>query len=174
MAPGELAALSRLAPPVQWARGESGYAHLARHRAHADARLAHRGRPSRGRARPGRDPERSDAAAAELRGRAGVVLAAGRPGLGAGAGQYAPRARGRTGDGVPRQPEVQIGARAFVRAWANTQVGLANQEPDFLQVKVTTGTASFDLRTIEPGTRWRWTRPTPRSPLSAPATTGWT
>ena len=51
----------------------------------------------------------------------------------------------------PGNLEVQIGARAFVRAWANTQVGLANQEPDFLQFKVTTGTASFDLRTIEPG-----------------------
>jgi uncharacterized protein DUF6600 len=51
----------------------------------------------------------------------------------------------------PGNLEVQIGARAFVRAWANTQVGLANQEPDFLQVKVTTGTASFDVRTIEPG-----------------------
>src|SRR5260370_22363214 len=32
----------------------------------------------------------------------------------------------------PGNLEVQIGARAFVRAWANTQVGLANQEPDFL------------------------------------------
>ncbi len=46
---------------------------------------------------------------------------------------------------------MQIGTRSFVRAWANTQLGLANQEPDFLQFKVTTGTASFDLRTIEPG-----------------------
>ena len=51
----------------------------------------------------------------------------------------------------PGNLEVQIGARAFVRAWANSQVGLANQEPDFLQFKVTTGTASFDVRTIEPG-----------------------
>src|SRR6266849_5612373 len=51
----------------------------------------------------------------------------------------------------PGNLEVQIGARAFVRAWANSQVGLANQEPDFLQVKITAGTASFDLRTIEPG-----------------------
>ena len=51
----------------------------------------------------------------------------------------------------PGNLEVQIGARAFVRTWANTQVGLANQEPDFLQFKVTTGTASFDLRSIEPG-----------------------
>jgi len=52
---------------------------------------------------------------------------------------------------APGNLEVQVGARAFVRAWANTQVGLANQEPDFLQFKVTTGSASFDLRTIEPG-----------------------
>ena len=51
----------------------------------------------------------------------------------------------------PGNLELQIGARAFVRAWANTQVGLANQEPDFLQVKVTAGTASFDLRTIDAG-----------------------
>ncbi len=51
----------------------------------------------------------------------------------------------------PGNLEVQIGARAFVRAWANTLVGLANQEPDFLQFKVTAGTASFDLRTIERG-----------------------
>jgi hypothetical protein len=51
----------------------------------------------------------------------------------------------------PGNLEVQIGARAFVRAWANTQVGLANQEPDFLQFKVTAGAASFDLRTLEPG-----------------------
>jgi len=51
----------------------------------------------------------------------------------------------------PGDLEVQIGARSFVRTWANTQVGFANQEPDFLQFKVTTGTASFDLRSIEPG-----------------------
>jgi hypothetical protein len=51
----------------------------------------------------------------------------------------------------PGNLEVQIGARDFVRAWANTQVGLANQEPDFLQFTVTTGTASIDLRAIEAG-----------------------
>jgi hypothetical protein len=54
--------------------------------------------------------------------------------------------------GSPGNLELQIGARAFVRGWANTQVGLANQEPSFLQFKVTTGYASFDLRTLEPGT----------------------
>ena len=53
--------------------------------------------------------------------------------------------------GSPGNLELQIGARAFVRGWANTQVGLENQEPDFLQFKVTTGYASFDLRTLEPG-----------------------
>ena len=53
--------------------------------------------------------------------------------------------------GSPGNLEVQIGARAFVRGWANTQVGLENQEPDFLQFKVTAGRASFDLRTLEPG-----------------------
>lgn len=53
--------------------------------------------------------------------------------------------------GSPGNLELQIGARAFVRTWANTQIGLENQEPDFLQFKVTTGYASFDLRTLEPG-----------------------
>ena len=54
--------------------------------------------------------------------------------------------------GSPANLEIQIGPRAFVRAWANTQLGLVNQEPDFLQFKVTAGSAAFDLRTIEPGT----------------------
>jgi len=53
--------------------------------------------------------------------------------------------------GSPGNLELQIGARAFVRGWANTQIGLENQEPDFLQLKVTAGHASFDLRTLEPG-----------------------
>jgi hypothetical protein len=52
----------------------------------------------------------------------------------------------------PANLEIQIGSRAFVRAWANTQLGLVNQEPGFLQFKVTEGSASFDMRTIEPGT----------------------
>jgi hypothetical protein len=53
--------------------------------------------------------------------------------------------------GSPGNIELQIGARAFVRGWANTQVGLENQEPDFLQFKVTAGRASFDIRSIDPG-----------------------
>src|SRR5262245_20261061 len=47
--------------------------------------------------------------------------------------------------------ELQVGGRAYVRAWGDTQLGLVNQEPDFLQLKVTTGHATFDLRTVEPG-----------------------
>jgi hypothetical protein len=47
--------------------------------------------------------------------------------------------------------EIQIGSRAFVRCWANTQIGLENDDPDFLQFKVTAGYASFDLRTLEAG-----------------------
>ena len=51
----------------------------------------------------------------------------------------------------PGNVELQIGAHAFVRAWANTQIGLTNQEPDFLQFTVTTGFAALDLRTLETG-----------------------
>ncbi|HET7340933.1 MAG TPA: DUF6600 domain-containing protein, partial [Methylomirabilota bacterium] len=47
--------------------------------------------------------------------------------------------------------ELQVGGRAYVRGWGDTQLGLANQEPDFLQVKVTTGHATIDVRTIDPG-----------------------
>jgi hypothetical protein len=47
--------------------------------------------------------------------------------------------------------EMQIGPRAFVRGGPNTQIGLVNQEPDFLQFKITTGNAGFDLRAVEPG-----------------------
>lgn len=47
--------------------------------------------------------------------------------------------------------EVQIGARAFVRAGAETQLGIENQEPEFLQLKVTTGHVSIDLRSLSGG-----------------------
>jgi len=47
--------------------------------------------------------------------------------------------------------EIQLGARAFVRAWANTQLGLASQEPDFIQFTLVAGRAVFDLRVLEPG-----------------------
>ena len=54
--------------------------------------------------------------------------------------------------------EIQIGPRAFVRAAEGTQIGLDNQEPDFLQLRVTGGLAALDVReiaashTIEVGT----------------------
>jgi hypothetical protein len=47
--------------------------------------------------------------------------------------------------------ELQVGGRAFVRAWGDTQIGLANQEPDFLQLKVTAGHATLDLRGVDAG-----------------------
>ena len=53
--------------------------------------------------------------------------------------------------GSPGNLELQIGVHAFVRGRVNTQIGLENQEPDFLQFKVTAGSAAFDLRTLEPG-----------------------
>jgi hypothetical protein len=47
--------------------------------------------------------------------------------------------------------ELQIGGRAFVRAWGDTRLGLVNHEPDFLQFKVTAGHVAVDLRAVEPG-----------------------
>jgi hypothetical protein len=47
--------------------------------------------------------------------------------------------------------ELQVGARAFVRAWGDSQLGLVNDEPDFLQIKVTGGHVSLDLRSVESG-----------------------
>ncbi len=47
--------------------------------------------------------------------------------------------------------ELQVGTRAFVRAWGDTQMGLANHEPDLLQFKVTSGHVSLDLRSLDPG-----------------------
>src|SRR5215467_3498522 len=47
--------------------------------------------------------------------------------------------------------ELQVGARAFVRAWGDSQLGLVNQEQDFVQIKVTSGHVSLDLRTLDAG-----------------------
>jgi hypothetical protein len=47
--------------------------------------------------------------------------------------------------------ELQVAGRAFVRAGADTQLGLVSQEPDYLQLKVTAGTAAIDVRQIAPG-----------------------
>ena len=53
--------------------------------------------------------------------------------------------------GSPGNLELQIGSRAFVRGWADTQIGLDNHEEHFIQFKLTTGHAAFDLRALEPG-----------------------
>jgi hypothetical protein len=47
--------------------------------------------------------------------------------------------------------EIQLGPRAFVRAAERTQIGLDNQEPDFVQLRVTAGHAALDLRELPAG-----------------------
>jgi len=47
--------------------------------------------------------------------------------------------------------ELQVGNRAFVRADDETQFSLINQTQDFIQVKVTSGRVSFDLRMLPTG-----------------------
>jgi hypothetical protein len=47
--------------------------------------------------------------------------------------------------------ELQIGSRAFMRAGEHTQLGFENQEPGFLQFKVTLGHISLDLRSLTQG-----------------------
>jgi hypothetical protein len=47
--------------------------------------------------------------------------------------------------------EIQFGPRAFVRAGNGTQIGLDNQEPDYLQFRVTAGHAGLDLRELPVG-----------------------
>jgi hypothetical protein len=47
--------------------------------------------------------------------------------------------------------EIQIGSRAYVRAGEQTELGLISLEPDFLQLRVTGGTLSLDLRSLKVG-----------------------
>ncbi len=47
--------------------------------------------------------------------------------------------------------EVQVGPRAFLRAWGDAEIGLLSQQPTFLQIKVVTGHATLDLRSLDPG-----------------------
>ena len=54
-----------------------------------------------------------------------------------------------TGSGA--QAELQIGSRAFVRLGDDTQLAIANQEPDFVQLKINSGRATLDLRELERG-----------------------
>lgn len=47
--------------------------------------------------------------------------------------------------------EVQVGGRAFLRAWGDTQVGVANQDANFVQLRMTAGHLALDLRSVDPG-----------------------
>jgi len=47
--------------------------------------------------------------------------------------------------------ELQVATRAYVRAGENTQLGVASLEPDFLQLRITSGTVSLDLRSLKAG-----------------------
>jgi hypothetical protein len=53
--------------------------------------------------------------------------------------------------GSPGNLEFQIGARAYVRAWAATQLGITSLEPSFVQLKITTGHVGLDVRRLAPG-----------------------
>jgi hypothetical protein len=53
--------------------------------------------------------------------------------------------------GRPGNVELQVDARAFVRAWGETQFGLVAQTPDLLHFKVTDGHLALDVRALEPG-----------------------
>ncbi len=47
--------------------------------------------------------------------------------------------------------EIQLGPRAFARAAYGTHIGLDNQEPDYVQLRVTGGQAALDLRELAAG-----------------------
>ena len=47
--------------------------------------------------------------------------------------------------------EVQVGPRAFVRAAEGTQMGLDNQESDYVQLRITSGHAALDVRALDSG-----------------------
>lgn len=47
--------------------------------------------------------------------------------------------------------ELQLGPRAFVRATDGAQIALDNHEPQFVQLRVTTGTVAVDVRSLPDG-----------------------
>src|SRR5215468_6163637 len=53
--------------------------------------------------------------------------------------------------GADGNAELQIGPRAFVRAGNGTQIGLDNDNPDYVQFRVTAGHAAIDVREIPAG-----------------------
>jgi hypothetical protein len=51
--------------------------------------------------------------------------------------------------GRPGNLELQVGPRAFVRAWGDTQLALAGQTPELLHFRVTDGHVAVDLRALD-------------------------
>jgi hypothetical protein len=47
--------------------------------------------------------------------------------------------------------ELQIGPRAFVRAWGDTQLGVVDHGPELLRLRVTDGHVAVDARALDPG-----------------------
>ena len=47
--------------------------------------------------------------------------------------------------------ELELGGQAYVRAGEQTQIGIANLEPDFMQVEISSGQASLDVRNLQAG-----------------------
>ncbi len=47
--------------------------------------------------------------------------------------------------------ELQIGSQAYLRGGSEAEIALVEHDPDFLQFKVTSGQAAFDLRTLAAG-----------------------
>jgi hypothetical protein len=55
--------------------------------------------------------------------------------------------------GAGANAELQIGPRAFVRAGEDTELGVDGLDPDFLQLKATSGHVALDLRSLPRGQR---------------------
>ena len=87
-------------------------------------------------------------------------LRPGADGLDAGAREHGAR-RGRRAlhRHRARISSSRSGPRAFVRAGENTQLALASLEPDFLQLRVTAGHVSLDLRSLKAGQTHRARHP---------------
>jgi hypothetical protein len=53
--------------------------------------------------------------------------------------------------GHPGNVELQVGPRAFVRAWGDTRIGVTGQTADFLRLQVLDGHVAVDVRGIDSG-----------------------
>jgi hypothetical protein len=47
--------------------------------------------------------------------------------------------------------EMQVGGRAFIRAWGDTQLGLTTHDPGFVQLRLAAGHLALDLRDLDAG-----------------------